>query len=144
MFSESYLKFIRSLALLTLLLIAGGFALSSSDVISPYFNRVLLNISLFFLIISAVIYFILSRSIGTPKNKAFLKGVMLTNILKIVLSLLFAVWLLVTFEKQQLIVILMFFGLYLLYSVFVMTYLFYNLRQISERHKNAENNTSSN
>lgn len=143
MFSVPFLKFFRAVSLLTLLCIAFAYALVWSDVISAILGRAVTWSTFFFLVVSSLSYYILMSSVNSDKNGSFVKGVVLANVLKILLSILFAVWLLFVFDHEQLKVILIFLAAYLGYSVFVMTFLFSNLRQISEQHKNAKNNNSS-
>ncbi len=138
-----FLKFFRTASLITLFFIALSFTLVYTDVMVAYFGKVVTWSVLFFLIISSLAFYILKSAMQSQGKGAFVRGVITANLLKILFSLGFAVYLLLAFEQKQLVVIMIFFASYLLYSVFVMTYFFSNLRQISEQHKNAENNNSS-
>lgn len=119
------------------------FLLLSYIVISIYdlqdYSGLIVSIAIFFLIISSISFVLLSRYFKYDKNKP-LKGIAIGIISKVVPSIIFVIIYMYYFSNKTLEFLILFFALYLLYSVFTLIYLFHNLRQISDSDINEKNN----
>lgn len=134
--------FLRFMALntgMTVLLLALSFVMTETGVYASYFGQVVSWSLVFLMVVSSLVFYILLKSINSPKKGTFLKGTLLTKVGKLFACLAFVFWLLTRYPNEQVAIVLIFMAFYFLYSLFVLMYLFTNLRPNYEADKNAKN-----